>query len=165
MMIAHRIWIVLAAATAVGAAVGAAWPPPPLPKLTEGGDGWSLPSATDIMRHVPQDMAAVTNDMRWKGDAGSGGGAGEKTTWRLAGIVNEAGPAILVMTPDKPGEAQRIEIGAPLPDGSLLLTVGSDQASTKRDTCITTYQLFQAQPVGKSGECEEQEAPDQGTNE
>ena len=165
MMTTRRTWVVLAAATVVGVAAGAAWPPPPLSKLTAGDDGWSLPSAADILRHVPQDMAAVTNGMRWKGDAGSGEASGEKTTWRLAGIVNEAGPAILVMTPDKPGQAQRIEIGGSLPDGSLLLTAGGDQASTKRDACITTYQLFHAQPVEKSNGCEEPEAPAQGTNE
>ena len=162
-MTARHHWFWLAGIFATGVTAGAIWPPPPLPKLVETGDGWSLPSTMDIARHSPQDMAAVTSGLRWKGDAG--GLAGERSAWRLAGIVNDAGPAILVMTPGISDKAQRIGIGEALPDGSLLNSVQDDRATTKHGTCITTYQLFQAQAVDKSGECEEMDVPDQGTNE
>lgn len=159
----HKLWMGALAALAIGLIAGAAWPPPPLPKLAASADNWSLPAATDLARHVPQDMAAVTANLRWKGDVG--GTPDERTSWRLAGIVHEAGPAILVMTPDSKDKAQRIEIGGTLPDGSVLQSVQADRAATRRDNCITTYQLFQAQPVDRSSGCEEPEASDQGTNQ
>ncbi|WP_433853554.1 hypothetical protein [Stenotrophomonas nitritireducens] len=160
-MMARRRHLLLGAALLVGLGAGAAWPPPPLPKLAANGDEWSLPSAADAARHSPQDMAAVTSGLRWRGDA-SGAAS---SSWRLAGIVNDGGPAILVMTPDAPGKAQRFAVGATLPDGSVLESARGDRATTRRDACNTTYQLFQAQAVDRSGECEEAEVPDQGTNE
>ncbi|MQP77359.1 hypothetical protein CQ393_15880 [Stenotrophomonas sp. MYb238] len=162
MRVRRQQWL-LAAALVVGLAAGAAWPPPPLPKLAANGDEWGLPSATDVARYFPQDMAAVTSGLRWKGEVG--GAAGARSAWRLAGIVNDAGPAVLVMTPDDQGKVQRVAIGETLPDGSVLQSARGDRATTRRDACITTYQLFQAQAVDISGECEETEVPDQGTNE
>ena len=161
-MMARRHWLGLVLLAIAGLAGGAAWPPPPLPKLAASHDEWSLPAAADTARHSPQDMATVTSSLRWKGDVG--GTPSERSAWRLAGVVNENGPAILVMTPDQPGKVQRIEIGGTLPDGSLLHSADGDQATTKRDTCITTYQLFQAQAVDQSAGCEEPEASDQGTS-
>ena len=162
-MIARRHWpyLYLAAALVAGVAIGAAWPPPPLPKAKEQGNDWSLPSAANIARHIPQDMAVVASGLRWKGDIG--GTPGERTAWRLAGTIDETTPAILVMTPDSPDKVQRIELGQALPDGSLLHKVDGDMATTKRDTCLVTYQLFQSQAVDMSSGCEEPEASDQGT--
>ncbi|MGB3394180.1 MAG: hypothetical protein WA956_06550 [Stenotrophomonas sp.] len=162
-MIARNRGLWLAAAVVTGLVAGAAWPPPPLPKLTESSDDWRLPLAVDIARHAPRDMTAVTDALRWKGDVG--GTLAERGAWRLAGIVNEAGSAVLVMIPGSPDKAQRIGIGETLPDGSILLSVEGDQASTRHDTCTTTYQLFQAQAVNRSGGCEEAEVSDQGTNQ
>lgn len=160
-MIAQRYWLYLAGAAALGILGGAAWPPPPLPKMIDSANAWSLPPADSIARHVPQDMAAVTNNMRWNGS--SGGMPGDNSSWRLAGTVNEAGPAILVMTKDNPAKAQRFAIGERLPDGSILQSVDGDRALTRRDNCITTYQLFHAEAVERSDGCEEPAAPDQGT--
>lgn len=159
-MISRRLWLYLGAALLAGVATGAAWPPPPLPKAQNGSAAWSLPNAADMLRHVPQDMAAVTAQFRWKGD--TGGLPGERSNWRLAGVVNKDGPAILVMTPDKPDSPQRIEIGGQLPDGSVLQSAQGDHATTRRDACTKTYQLFQAEAVDSSGKCEEPEAPAQG---
>lgn len=158
-MIARRIWLALGGALLAGVAAGAAWPPPPLPKTQAGSAAWSLPPAADMLRHVPQDMAAVTAQFRWKGEAG--GALSERSTWRLAGIVSKDGPAILVMT-DKPDSPQRIAIGGRLPDGSVLESAHGDHATTRRDACTKTYQLFQAEAVDSSGKCEEPEAPAQG---
>lgn len=162
-MIARRSWLYLATALIAGIAAGAAWPPPPLPKAQHDSVTWSLPATTDIQRHVPQDMAAVVAQVRWKGDAG--GSLGERSAWRLAGIVSKDGPAILVTTPDKPEEPQRIVIGGRLPDGSLLQSARGDHATTQLDACIKTYQLFQAEAVDSSGKCEEPEAPAQGNSQ
>ncbi|ALJ27049.1 hypothetical protein SQW19_02440 [Stenotrophomonas acidaminiphila] len=161
-MIARRHWpyLYLAGALLAGVSIGAAWPPPPLPKASEQGNAWSLPAMADIARHVPQDLAVVTSGMRWKGDVG--GTPGERAAWRLAGTVDEATPAILVMTPDSPDKVKRIELGQALPDGSVLHKVDGDRAMTKRDACIVTYQLFQSEAVDMSEGCEEPEAPDQG---
>ncbi len=161
-MIARRSMLYLGGALTLGIITGAAWPPPPLPKLNDRANEWSLPPAQDLLRHVPQDMAALTRGVRWLGDAG--GISGEKSSWRLAGIVHDSGPAILVMAPDSPGKAQRVAIGGTLPDGSVLQSVDGDRAFTRRDNCIKTYQLFQAKVVGQSEGCEEPEVSDQGTS-
>lgn len=161
-MIARRIWIYLAGLLALGIVAGAAWPPPPLPKAQTGTNTWSLPPAKSIARHVPQDMATLTNGMRWNADAG--GMPGEKSAWRLAGTLDETGPAILVMTPDSPAKALRIAVGERLPDGSILQTVDGDRAVTERDNCITTYQLFHAEAVDSSDGCAGPDVTDQGTN-
>ena len=161
-MIARRSWLYLGGALALGIIAGAAWPPPPLPKLNERVNEWSLPPAQDLLRHVPQDMAALTSGVRWLGDAG--GTSGETSVWRLAGIVHDAGPAILVMSADSPDKAQRVGIGGRLPDGSVLQSVEGDRAFTSRDNCIKSYQLFQAKVVAKSDGCEEPETSDQGTS-
>lgn len=157
-------WVLPSLALACGIAAGAAWPPPPLPKLAQSGDDWSLPTAADIARHTPQDMASVTQSMRWKGETGSAAGEG-RSDWRLAGIVTENSAAILIMTPSNEGKVQRIGVGEGLPDGSVLQDVASDRITTKRDACITTYQVFQAQAIEKSTGCEEPAAPDQGTRQ
>lgn len=161
-MITRRHGLVLAASLAVGVAAGAAWPPPPLPKAKLGDAAWSQPSTNDLLRHVPQDMAAVTDKMRWKGSPG--GAAGERATWRMTGIVNKGGViAILIAVADKPDDVKRIAIGQPLPDGSVLQSVLGDSATTKRDSCLMTYQPYLPEAVEKSAGCEEPEATAQGT--
>lgn len=160
-MIARRHGVILAAALTVGIATGAAWPPPPLPKVKLGEASWSLPAAKDLLRHVPQDMAAVTASMRWKG---SQGGAGERGAWKLVGIVNKGGAiAILAAAADKPEDVKRIAIGEALPDGSVLQSVRGDLATTKRDSCLMTYQPYVPEAVEKSAGCEEPEVPAEGT--
>jgi hypothetical protein len=153
------VWILIAALT-IGLIAGAAWPPPPLPKLKQDNMAWSLPKGDSLLRHNPKDLATVISQLRWKGSGSSA--SGESSAWRLAGIVNKGGPVILIMTPDKPEEIKRIAIGAPLPDGSRLLSVAGDQATTNRDGCLMTYQLYQDKAVNTSGHCETLEAPAQG---
>ena len=161
-MTAQRHWLILASALVVGIAGGAAWPPPPLPKIKQGDVPWNLPTTKDLLRHVPQDMEAVTRGMRWKGGPG---GPSNESSWRLVGIVNKGGPVILVMPADKPNEVKRIAIGEALPDGSLLESVNGDQATTRRDSCLMTYQPYLPEAVEKSAGCDESAAPAQGTDQ
>ena len=161
-MIARRHWLILAASLVAGVVAGAAWPPPPLPKIKQGDAPWLLPTAKDLLRHVPQDMETVTSNMRWQGGpSGTSNGSG----WRLVGIVNKGGPVILVMPADKPNEVKRIAIGEALPDGSLLESVNGDQATTRRDSCLMTYQPYLPEAVEKSAGCDESAAPAQGTDQ
>lgn len=161
-MITHRRSLILIAALTVGIAAGAAWPPPPLPKVKADTTSWSLPTTKDLLRHSPQDMAAVTNGMRWKGSQSAG--AGERGAWRLTGIVDKGGViAILIVTPSKPDDVKRIAIGEALPDGSVLQSVRGDLATTKHDSCLMTYQPYLPEAVEKSAGCEAPEAPVQGT--
>ncbi len=161
-MITRRHGLILAASLTAGIAAGAAWPPPPLPKAKLGEAAWSLPSAKDLLRHVPQDMAAVTDRMRWKGSPG--GAAGERAAWRMTGIVNKAGViSILIAVADKPEDVKRVAIGEALPDGSVLQSVRGDAATTKRDSCLMTYQPYLPEAVEKSAGCEEPEVPAEGT--
>lgn len=161
-MTMRRHALILAAALTIGIGAGAAWPPPPLPKAKLGEAAWSQPTANDLLRHVPQDMAAVTEKMRWKGS--QSGVAGERSAWRMTGIVNKGGViAILVAVGDKPEDVKRVAIGEPLPDGSVLQSVRGDAATTKRDSCLMTYHPYLPEAVEKSAGCEEPEASVQGT--
>lgn len=160
-MMARRHGLLLAAALLAGIATGAAWPPPALPKIQQGEAAWSLPAAHDLLRHVPQDLTTVTSNMRWRGEAGSA--TNENATWRLAGIVNKDGPAILIaMLSSKSSEIKRIAIGEALPDGSQLEAVDGDLVTTKRDSCRTTYQLYLSEAVDQSADCKAPDASTQG---
>lgn len=154
------VWVLLGMACAIGIAIGAAWPPPPLPKPTADGNTWSMPPEVDVRRHVPQDMATVTSGMRWNGDADNPEAGASR--WRLAGITEGAGPAILVITSQNQAKAQRVSPGERLPDGSVLKQVQGDRALIAHGNCIMTYQLFHAQTINKNGGCEEPAASDQG---
>lgn len=147
-------WL-FAAAVVGGATVGAAWPALPLPKLSRAGGAWQLPSSHDIARHIPQDMAVVAADMRWKGEGKNGGTAAaeDHSDWSLAGILQQQTATILTMSPGKAAEASRVAIGENLPDGSLLLSIKGDQVITKRGSCLTTYAMFHAAPIAQSDGC------------
>lgn len=157
----RRYWLILMASTAVGLASGTAWPPPPLPKLAADNTEWVLPSSGDIPRHSPQDMAEVTAKIRWHGNAGSAQQG--KSEWRLAGILEDAEQAVLVTPAADPSKPERIVINGELPDGSRLVAVKGDRVKSLLDKCTTTYQLFQAQPIERSPECEEPDIHEQGT--
>ena len=156
----HLLFLVMT--LTAGLLAGAALPPPPLPKLKPDKDNWALPTAGELQRHVQQDMATVTSDLRWKGDAGSN--ASESSNWRFAGVVNKNGPAALIMATSQPDKLLRVTAGGTLPDGSLLQSVERDRITTKLDACVKTYQLLQTEPVETSGECEAPEAPVQGSD-
>lgn len=151
-----------ALALAIGLLGGAAWPPPPLPKVKVGEAPWSLPSTKDLQRHVPQDMAEVTAHLRWKGGPSTANG---QTAWRLAGITQNGIAAILVAATNSPGEIKRIAVGESLPDGGILQSVHGDLATVKRDGCTMSYKPFILEAVEKSAGCDDPQAPSTGSSQ
>jgi len=162
----RRIGWLLAGALALGITGGVLWPSPPAPELGEHEIPWSLPPVADLQRHVPQDHATIIRDMPWNVGASSTDEAESATArWRLAGIIREQTPLILVITPEQPGRAQRVHLGEPLPDESVLEAIEHDQALVRRGECITTWHLFHPQPIATSDACQgDAEIPVQGTS-
>lgn len=154
--------LAMAFALIIGILVGAAWPPPPLPKIKTDESSWSLPSTKELQRHVPQDLAEVTTRIRWNGTPKT---PDEQTAWRLAGITQNGGAAILIASPNNPSEIKRIAIGEPLPDGGILLSVRGDLATIKRDDCIMSYKPFILEAVEKSAGCETPQATSTGSSQ
>jgi len=166
MMSRRRIGWLLAGALVLGITGGALWPSPPAPELGEHETPWTLPPVADLQRHVAQDHAAIIRDMPWNVGASRADEAESATVrWRLAGIIREQTPLILVITPEQPGRAQRVHLGEPLPDESVLETIEHDQALVRRGECITTWHLFHPQPIATSDACQsDAETPVQGTS-
>jgi len=147
-------WLLLAAALALGIAGGALWPPPPPPELEPQTGEWNLPEPTSLTRHVNQDLIEVHRLLHWDGArAAEQDNEQDKAVWRLAGIVRAPDSAVLIITQEQPGEAQRFVVGDVLPDGSVLIAVNRDSIQNQRGACTRTWQLFSAQPVEQSEGC------------
>jgi len=145
-------WL-LAAALVTGLTGGALWPPPPTPTVSDHEAAWSLPPVGDLQRHVTQDYAVVFNDMPWNVDDRASAAETAVIRWRLAGIITDTVPLILVMTPEQPGTTLRVHLGQSLPDGSILDAIENDRAMIRRGECITTWHLFHPQPIAASDAC------------
>jgi len=143
---------------------GALWPLPPAPDVSDQDAPWSLPPVGDLQRHAPQDLDTLIRNLPWNtGDAMMDADTAA-TRWRLVGIIREREPLILVQMPDQPSQVQRIHIGEPLPDDSVLDAVENDQARVRRGECVTTWHLFHPQPIATSAACQAEEEPLQGTS-
>jgi len=163
----RRIYWLLAGALLVGMVAGGLWSPSSTLEVGHHEAAWSLPPVNDLQRHVAQDYAAVIRDMPWVASGGVGDAEDKAAIrWRLAGIITDAAPLILVMTPEQPTTVLRVQIGDPLPDESVLDAIEHDQALVRRGECITTWRLFRPQPIAASDACQAQdvETPVQGTS-
>ena len=141
-------WLGIAAIA--GLAIGAAWPPPPIPKAQQAGDSaWSLPAA-DALRRVPANASAqVSQGIHWAGETGGAGEAGSQGPWKLTGIVRGPGPAALVQ--QATGKIGQYSEGEPLPDGSLLVRIEGDDVTIERNGCRQIHQLHRPRPPEGSG--------------
>lgn len=162
-MISRRHLLYVALLGLVGFSIGAAWPPPPLPRASPNEGYWTAVPSNAILRHAPADMSRVASHMRWNTDNGVLPGS-EASNWRLAGTLRDSEPAILIMAPGNSAKATRVAVGEKLPDGSLLHSVNGDIAATTKDGCTTSYQLFRTSPISFSEGCESPAVPDQGTS-
>lgn len=157
-MMARRSTLWFSLSAAAGLIVGLAWPPPPIPRAGAEAAEWSIPSAEELSRYSPEASSKITREMRW------GNGAlladGTISDWRLAGLSNSSERAILVMDAKKTGEAKRISIGQPLPDGSILTVIDGDKITTRLDACERTYQLYQLNATSASAGCATEPSPD-----
>lgn len=155
------LWLCVVALA--GFIVGAAWPPPPVPRAAADTAAWSIPGPDRITRYSPETFAKITRDMRWSGGAVAADGSA--TEWRLAGILISPEPAILVMDPQSPGKAKRIAIGEQLPDGSTLRVIDGDKIATQLDSCERTYQLYQLKATSASTGCGVEPTPEASDKE
>lgn len=142
-------WFVLAAVA--GLAVGAAWPPPPIPKSQQAsGSAGALPTVEALQRLPPGAANQVGKGIRWSGETGEvGGTAGNQGTWKLAGIVRAPAPAALLRLAT--GKIEDFPEGATLPDGSRLVRVEGDGVTVERDGCRQVHQLHHPLPKDSSG--------------
>jgi|UPI0004B908C0 hypothetical protein len=140
------LWMALAGVA--GLAIGAAWPPPPIPAAKQAPPAWSLPTPAELQRHSKDDFQAARRGIRWVGEGTAGDtAAAGPTAWRLAGIVTTPAPVALVLREGKAAKVERIEAGGTLPDGSRLLEVARGSIVAELDGCRTVYQLHRRAPV------------------
>lgn len=147
-----RARLLAAGAILGGIIVGAAWPPPPLPRSNERADEWTPPAAG--LERVPRDTIAQLAKLRWFGDQAASEGPGN-LSWRLAGIVRTPQPMVLVMTEGKPRQNLRLAAGDALPDGSRLTGIEEDTILVENAGCQRTFQVHRRNPIRVSGECAE----------
>ena len=150
MKLRPTLW--LAACLVVGIVVGAAWPPPPIPRSQQVADeAIPLPSADQLSRFSADSFQAARTTAKWLGDKSEGAASGSGE-WRLAGVLTSATPAILVLKSGA-GQIDRFIVGSTLPDGSELISIDRGKATTELDSCRRVYQMYRDQPVETSTAC------------
>ncbi len=147
----QRVALLVAACAVAGVALGAAWPPPPIPKNRESAAGWSLPA--NALERLPKAASEQAGQLRWLGQGDAGGDGTQRQEWRLAGVLQTPQPVALVMTPGKQKQNFRLEPGATLPDGSRLSGIEGDTVTVQRGECTLVYQLHRSQPIRTTGPC------------
>lgn len=153
-MMSRRHMIYFACALVAGLILGVVWPSQSASIEKSSNVEWRLPGQDTITRYKPKDLATVTADVKWGNEAVAGG---EKVaapgSWRLVGILRDAGLTALIMPPAATAEATRVAIGDTLPDGSKLIAIERDTVTTENHSCRTTYQMFLPAPVKQSDGC------------
>jgi hypothetical protein len=112
---------------------------------------WQLPTRADLERSSAAQFAA-TRGVSW---VGSGPGAGTPSAeWTLLGLVGRANDrAVLVQAGNDP-LIKRVGAGDTLPDGSRLVSVGTNGILIDRDGCRMRRPLYPAPEQDKtSGDC------------
>lgn len=150
MKLRPTLW--LAACLVVGIVVGAAWPPPPIPRSQQVTDeAIPLPGADQLSRFSADSFQAARTTAKWLGDKSEGAASGSGE-WRLAGVLTSATPAILVLKSGA-GQIDRFIVGSTLPDGSELISIDRGKVTTELDSCRRVYQMYRDQPVETSTAC------------
>ena len=149
MKLRPTLW--LAACLVVGIVVGAAWPPPPIPRSQQVTDeAIPLPGADQLSRFSADSFQAARTTAKWLGDKSEGAASGSGE-WRLAGVLTSATPAILVLKSG--GDIGRFAVGSTLPDGSKLTLIDKGKVVTELDSCRRVYQMYRDRPIESSTEC------------
>jgi len=111
---------------------------------------WTLPSPN--VRDPEQDVAIINSRQPWGGRAAfrdpelppSG-----NAVWRLAGIVERGGElfALIMVGPAAGGRLEYRSVGESLPDGSVLVQIDPDSATSQRGQSVTAersvHRLFE----------------------
>jgi len=148
----QRLMLLLGGGLAAGIAIGAAWPPPPIPK-TSGQEGeWVLPDAATLERFSADAFASASKGLKWEGAAATEEAA--RKSWRLAGFLYGADTFALIESEGAARRAQQAKPGDALPDGSRLAGIERDTITTELDGCRQVYQLYRPKPISRSDACD-----------
>ena len=144
-------WAWLLACAILGIVVGAAWPPPPIPRAMQQEPDWVLAPKDALSRFSADTFKAATSGLRW--DA-AGGGDDEAKTWRLVGFLNAPPTAALIQVEGEARKAEHVRPGDELPDGGRLVAIEGDRITTEREGCQQVLQLYRTKPISRSSGCE-----------
>lgn len=146
-------WVAGAACVTVAAVAG--WFRPTTlatSAITPHDTAWRLPTAASLERSSAAQFAA-TRGVSWVG-SGPAGASAASAEWTLLGLVGRPDDrAVLVQAGNDP-LIKRVGPGDTLPDGSRLLTVGTNAILVDRDGCRMRRPLYPAPDQDKtSSEC------------
>ena len=155
-------WLLLAAC--LGLVLGAAWPPPPIPKARAESSDWALPGNEVLKRVSMDEVKRALQGLRW--DAGGADASGPRA-WRLAGFVNVPPTSVLIQSTDPQGKlkAQHFKPGDSLPDQGLLVSVDGETITVELEGCRSVYQLHRKKPIDQQGCGEEAAEADSRTSQ
>jgi hypothetical protein len=103
---------------------------------------WQLPAASALERSSASQFAAIRG-VAWVGE-GSGSAGSPSAQWTLLGLVGRFDDrAVLVRAGNDP-LIKRLRSGDTLPDGSRLVSVGSDGIVIDREGCRMRRPLYPA---------------------
>jgi hypothetical protein len=144
----------LAGACIAFAAIAGWFRPTPLATNAIGAHGaaWRLPTAASHERSSAAQFGA-TRGVSWVGSGPAGAGT-PSAEWTLLGLVGRPDDrAVLVKAGNDP-LIKRVGAGDTLPDGSRLVSVGTNGILIDRDGCRMRRPLYPAPEQDKtSGEC------------
>ncbi|MGN6111803.1 MAG: hypothetical protein ACTHOC_02125 [Luteimonas sp.] len=116
---------------------------------TGGGAGaWSLPATAQLERSSAAQYAAI-RAVPWVG-TGTGPVGATTSEWTLLGLVGRPDDRAVLVQAGKDPLIKRLGAGDTLPDGSRLISVGSDGIVVDRNGCRVRRPLYAA--AQESGE-------------
>jgi len=137
--------LLVAAAVVVAAGLAGWLRPLDLPVTATGGGAgqWRLPTQAQLDRSTVSQFAA-TRAVQWfgTGTAATPGAAPTGSAWTLLGLVGRQDDrAVLVKAGNDP-LIMRLGVGDTLPDGSRLVSVGSEGIVIELDGCQRSRPLY-----------------------
>lgn len=148
-LLRHRVAAAMIAGAALGLSIGAVVPPAGPGARVTPRRGWSLPGPKAIARVDESEFSRVRGAPIW-GAAGSR--AVKAASWRLVGIMNQAGPVALVAVTGRP-DVLHLAAGDPLPDGAVVRSIESNALRFVRDGCGFERALYSAADTPIDGSC------------
>jgi hypothetical protein len=113
---------------------------------------WRLPTAASLERSSAAQFAA-TRGVSWVGSGPAGAGT-PSSEWTLLGLVGRPDDRAVLVKAGKDPLIKRVGAGDTLPDGSRLVSVGTNGILIDRDGCRMRRPLYPAPEQDKtSGEC------------
>lgn len=145
-------WAWLTISALVGIAIGAAWPPPPIPKSMQQEASWSIPTEASLVRFSAESFKSASQGLRW--DSAGSKTEDERKTWRLAGFLNAPPTIALIQVEGIERKAEQVKPGDTLPDGNRVVAIAGDTITIEYEDCRQVFQLYHSLPISRSSGCE-----------